>query len=88
MSKASLSLLALAGVEPYKEKKGEEYMNEHQVLHFKKSSKPGMIKLEMKRLEPLLICKTKRLISRIHPTEQHKKKSLAWNYARVIVNVN
>ena len=27
MSKASLSLLALAGVEPYKEKKGEEYMN-------------------------------------------------------------
>ena len=36
MSKASLSLLALAGVEPYKEKKGEEYMNEHQVLHFKK----------------------------------------------------
>ena len=36
MSKASLSLLALAGVEPYKEKKGEEYMNERQVLHFKK----------------------------------------------------
>ena len=36
MSKASLSLLALAGVEPYKEKKGEEYMNEQQVLHFRK----------------------------------------------------
>ena len=36
MSKASLSLLALACVEPYKEKKGEEYMNEQQVLHFKK----------------------------------------------------
>ena len=36
MSKASLSLLALAGVEPYKERKGEEYMNERQVLHFKK----------------------------------------------------
>ena len=36
MSKASLSLLALAGVEPYKEQKGEEYMNEQQVLHFRK----------------------------------------------------
>ena len=35
-NKASLSLLALAGVEPYEEKVGEEYMNEHQVLHFKK----------------------------------------------------
>ncbi|PVX40627.1 TraR/DksA family transcriptional regulator [Pasteurella langaaensis DSM 22999] len=35
-NKASLSLLALAGVKPYKEKKGEEYMNEQQLLHFKK----------------------------------------------------
>ncbi|AAK02947.1 RNA polymerase-binding protein DksA [Pasteurella multocida] len=36
MSKSSLSILALAGVEPYKEKVGEEYMNEVQLLHFKK----------------------------------------------------
>lgn len=36
MSKSSLSLLALAGVEPYQEKAGEEYMNEAQLLHFKK----------------------------------------------------
>ncbi|AKD37679.1 RNA polymerase-binding protein DksA [Pasteurella sp. P03HT] len=36
MSKSSLSILALAGVEPYKEKVGEEYMNEAQVLHFRK----------------------------------------------------
>ena len=35
-NKASLSLLALAGVEPYQEKAGEEYMNENQVAHFKK----------------------------------------------------
>ena len=34
--KASLSILALAGVEPYQEKAGEEYMNEHQIAHFKK----------------------------------------------------
>ncbi|HIF5512918.1 RNA polymerase-binding protein DksA [Pasteurella multocida] len=36
MSKSSLSILALAGVELYKEKVGEEYMNEAQLLHFKK----------------------------------------------------
>lgn len=36
MSKSSLSLLALAGVAPYKEAKNEEYMNEKQILHFRK----------------------------------------------------
>lgn len=36
INKASLSLLALAGVEPYQEKVGEEYMNEKQIAHFKK----------------------------------------------------
>lgn len=36
MSKASLSLLALAGVSPYQEKRNEEYMNEEQLLHFRK----------------------------------------------------
>lgn len=36
MSKSSLSILALAGVQPYQEKAGEEYMNEAQRLHFKK----------------------------------------------------
>ena len=34
--KTSLSLLSLAGVEPYQEQNGEEYMNEKQLLHFKK----------------------------------------------------
>lgn len=36
MSKSSLSLLVLAGVAPYKEKKGEEYMNDEQRSHFRK----------------------------------------------------
>ena len=36
MSKASLSLLDLAGVKPYQPKKDEEYMNEDQILHFRK----------------------------------------------------
>lgn len=36
MTQSSLSLLALAGVEPYQAKEDEEYMNENQILHFKK----------------------------------------------------
>ncbi|CAM3764410.1 RNA polymerase-binding protein DksA [Avibacterium endocarditidis] len=36
MSQSSLSLLALAGVEPYQPKEGEEYMNDDQILHFRK----------------------------------------------------
>ncbi|MCW9698250.1 MULTISPECIES: RNA polymerase-binding protein DksA [unclassified Avibacterium] len=36
MTQSSLSLLALAGVEPYQPKEGEEYMNDDQILHFRK----------------------------------------------------
>jgi len=32
----ALGILALAGVEPYQEKEGEEYMNAQQLEHFKK----------------------------------------------------
>jgi len=32
----ALGILALAGVDPYQEKAGEEYMNEDQLEHFKK----------------------------------------------------
>ena len=31
----TLGLLALAGLTPYEEKKGEEYMNEKQMEHFR-----------------------------------------------------
>lgn len=31
-----LGVLAIAGVDPYQEKPGEEYMNEQQLAHFKK----------------------------------------------------
>ncbi|WWO97484.1 MAG: RNA polymerase-binding protein DksA [Candidatus Dasytiphilus stammeri] len=34
--KNSLSLLATAGVQPYPEKRGEQYMNKNQLNHFKK----------------------------------------------------
>ena len=34
---SSLSILAIAGVEPYQEKPGEEYMNEAQLAHFKRT---------------------------------------------------
>ncbi|MBR0573797.1 MULTISPECIES: RNA polymerase-binding protein DksA [Pasteurellaceae] len=35
-SASSLSLLAIAGVSPYKPKKNEEYMSESQIAHFHK----------------------------------------------------
>ncbi|MDF7671122.1 RNA polymerase-binding protein DksA [Orbaceae bacterium ESL0721] len=35
MNISSLSLLAIAGLEPYKEAKNEEYMNPKQLKHFK-----------------------------------------------------
>ncbi len=34
--KSSLGVLAIAGVEPYQEKKGEEYMSDAQLDHFRK----------------------------------------------------
>ncbi|WWO95448.1 MAG: RNA polymerase-binding protein DksA [Candidatus Dasytiphilus stammeri] len=34
--KNSLSLLSMAGVEPYQEQAGEQYMNKNQLNHFKK----------------------------------------------------
>lgn len=33
---SSLSILAIAGVEPYQQKPGEDYMNEVRLLHFKR----------------------------------------------------
>ena len=33
---SSLSILAIAGVEPYQDKPGEEYMNEAQLAHFRR----------------------------------------------------
>lgn len=33
---SSLSILSIAGVEPYKEKPGEKYMNDAQLFHFKR----------------------------------------------------
>ncbi|WWO97804.1 MAG: RNA polymerase-binding protein DksA [Candidatus Dasytiphilus stammeri] len=33
---SSLSILSIAGVEPYKEQPSEKYMNEAQLIHFKK----------------------------------------------------
>lgn len=48
MSNASLSLLTSAGVEPYQAKEDEEYMNEDQLLHFKRFYKHGMSKFVRK----------------------------------------
>lgn len=45
---SSLSILAIAGVQPYQEKPGEEYMNDAQLAHFKRFLKHGAISSGMK----------------------------------------
>lgn len=60
---SSLSILAIAGVEPYQEKPGEEYMNEARCRTSGVFLRHGVINLGMKLIAPYLICKTKRLTS-------------------------
>ena len=88
MSKASLSLLDLAGVKPYQPKKDEEYMNEDQILHFRKILTGGTSKLWKKHQELLLICKMKLQTSQIQQTVQPKKKNSVLNYVIAIASVN
>lgn len=61
---SSLSILAIAGVEPYQEKPGEEYMNEAQLAHFKRILKHGVINSGMKWIAPYRTCRMKQLTSR------------------------
>ena len=88
MSKASLSLLDLAGVTPYQPKKDEEYMNEDQILHFRKilTAWHEQIVEEASRTVP--ICKMKRQTSQIQQTVRPKKKNSVLNYVTAIANVN
>lgn len=62
---SSLSILAIAGVEPYQEKPGEEYMNEAQLAHFRRILEAyGVINSGMKSIAPLHICRMKQPTSR------------------------
>lgn len=62
---SSLSILAIAGVEPYQEKPGEEYMNEAQLSHFKRILEAWRNHSGMKWIAPFRICRMKLLTSRI-----------------------
>lgn len=61
---SSLSILAIAGVEPYQEKPGEEYMNEAQLAHFKRILEAWRNQLRMKWIAPYRTCRMKQLTSR------------------------
>lgn len=49
---SSLSILSIAGVEPYQVKPGEEYMNDAQLTHFARFWKPGVINYGTKSIVP------------------------------------
>mgnify|MGYP000102075013 CR=1 FL=1 len=61
---SSLSILAIAGVEPYQEKPGEEYMNEASWRTSVVFWKHGVINSGMKSIAPLHICRMKQPTSR------------------------
>ena len=60
---SSLSILAIAGVEPYQEKPGEEYMNEAQLAHFKRILEAWRNQLR-EWIAPYRTCRMKQLTSR------------------------
>ncbi len=61
---SSLSILAIAGVEPYQEKPGEEYMNEAQLAHFRRILEAWRNQLRDASIAPLHICRMKQPTSR------------------------
>ncbi len=61
---SSLSILAIAGVEPYQEKPGEEYMNEARWRTSSVFLKHGVINSGMKWIAPYRTCRMKQLTSR------------------------
>ena len=71
-----LGLLAQAGLEPYQEKPGEEYMNEAQRVHFKTILETWRNDLR-NEVDSVLnrICKMKLLTFLIQLTVLRKKKS-------------
>ena len=84
MSKASLSLLDLAGVTPYQPKKGEEYMNEDQILHFRKILTAWHEQIVEEASRTVAHIQT----SLIRLTVRRKKKNSVLNYVTAIANVN
>ena len=60
---SSLSILAIAGVEPYQEKPGEEYMNEAQLAHFRRILEAWRNQLR-DEVAALHICRMKQPTSR------------------------
>ena len=89
MSKASLSLLDLAGVTPYQPKKGEEYMNEDQILHFRKilTAWHEQIVEEASRTVAHMQDEASNFPDSSRPCDPKKKNSVL-NYVTAIASVN
>ena len=88
MSKASLSLLDLAGVTPYQPKKGEEYMNEDQILHFRKILTAWHEQIVEEASRTVAHMQDEASTSQIQQTVRPKKKNSVLNYVTAIASVN
>lgn len=85
---SSLSILAIAGVEPYHEKAGEEYMNEAQLAHFKLILEAwrNQLRDEVNRTVTHMQDEAANFLTRL--TVPLRKKNSAWNCATVTANAN
>ncbi len=85
---SSLSILAIAGVEPYQEKPGEEYMNEAQLAHFKRILEAwrNQLRDEVDRTVSHMQDEAANFPDPVDRAAQ--KKSSAWNCVTATANVN
>lgn len=85
---SSLSILAIAGVEPYQEKPGEEYMNDAQLSHFKRILEAWRNQLRDEVDRTVSHMQEEAANFLIRPTVLPRKKSSALNCVTVTVNAN
>ncbi len=85
---SSLSILAIAGVEPYQEKPGEEYMNEAQLSHFKRILEAWRNQLRDEVDRTVTHMQDEAANFPIRSIAPRRKRSLAWSYVIVTVSAN
>lgn len=85
---SSLSILAIAGVEPYQEKPGEEYMNEAQLSHFRRILEAwrNQLRDEVDRTVTHMQDEAANFLIRL--TVPHRKKNSALSCVTVTVSAN
>lgn len=86
--KKTLGTLAIAGVEPYQEKAGEEYMNDAQIAHFRTILEAWRNQLREEVDRTVTHMKMKRQTFLIQWIARRRKRSSALNFVTEIASVS